>query len=598
MKKLLFFLALMLLAAADAGASFKVGNLYYTTISETAVCVVYEDGSTNTATHYSNLSGMVTIPPSINYNGKTYQVEAIGNFTFYKSPNITGFNLPNTIKTIGTAAFSRLPRLFEFTMPNSVTRIGESCFSYCTSLINLNLSTSLTEIPSTAFRSCESLQMLAIPEGVTLIGTDAFRGCTNLRSVWIYGETLVQINYRVFEGCMSLSSINFPKSVERVGGMIMDGTPWWDSKANGLVYVGSAAYKYKGEMPDGTDISIQSGTKGIGSECFKDCSGLKSVNIPNSVTVIGQSSFEGCTGLKSVSIPNSVTSFWGYGSFKGCTGLTTVTLPNGLTSITSEAFRGCASLKSINIPNSVETIGSHAFEGCASLTSLPISNSVKTIESQAYANCTGLTSVVIPNSVKTLYGGIFSGCTALKSLTIPSSINSLYYTFSEFVKGCTSLKTLEIDNEKLANIGFFSDVKEIIETLKLGNSIYTIPENAFNGCTALKKVTLPNDFITVGKSAFSGCTKLEHVYSLRPRPIPIDATVFTGVQYDKCQLHVPSGCKEHYQEMDVWKEFRNIAGDAGSSGGSGSGVRGDVDGNSQVDVADVNTLINIILGKE
>ncbi|MGN1117516.1 MAG: leucine-rich repeat domain-containing protein, partial [Acutalibacteraceae bacterium] len=46
----------------------------------------------------------------------------------------------------------------------------------------------------------------------------------------------------------------------------------------------------------------------IGYNAFKDCTGLTSVTIPNSVTSIGSSAFKNCTGLTSVTIPNSVTS--------------------------------------------------------------------------------------------------------------------------------------------------------------------------------------------------------------------------------------------------------------------------------------------------
>ena len=102
---------------------------------------------------------------------------------------------------------------------------------------------------------------------------------------------------------------------------------------------------------------------GIGNEAFKDCSGLTSVTIPNSVTSIGNYAFSGCSGLTSVTIPNSVTSIYNY-AFSGCSGLTSVTIPNSVTSIGNYAFQDCSSLTSITIPNSVTTIRGYAFSGC------------------------------------------------------------------------------------------------------------------------------------------------------------------------------------------------------------------------------------------
>ena len=44
----------------------------------------------------------------------------------------------------------------------------------------------------------------------------------------------------------------------------------------------------------------------IGDVAFRDCIGLTSVKIPDSVTSIGGWAFAGCTGLTSVKIPDSV----------------------------------------------------------------------------------------------------------------------------------------------------------------------------------------------------------------------------------------------------------------------------------------------------
>ena len=100
----------------------------------------------------------------------------------------------------------------------------------------------------------------------------------------------------------------------------------------------------------------------IGNYAFRDCSGLTSVTIPNSVTSIGSSTFSGCSGLTSVTIPNSVTSI-GSDAFRGCSGLTSVTIPNSVTSIGSSAFQNCSSLTSVTIGNSVTSIGNYAFSG-------------------------------------------------------------------------------------------------------------------------------------------------------------------------------------------------------------------------------------------
>ncbi len=123
------------------------------------------------------------------------------------------------------------------------------------------------------------------------------------------------------------------------------------------------------------------------------------------VTQIRYDAFKNCTGLKSVSIPNSVTTI-GSHCFEQCKGLISVTLPSSLTSIDCYAFGGCSGLKSIVIPQSVKYIGFVAFAG-SGLTSVEIPNSVTEIDFDAFSSCSNLRSVIIPNSVSKIGFGAF-----------------------------------------------------------------------------------------------------------------------------------------------------------------------------------------------
>ena len=78
----------------------------------------------------------------------------------------------------------------------------------------------------------------------------------------------------------------------------------------------------------------------IGEYAFKNCKGLTSVMIPDTVTRIGDYAFLSCSSLESVTIPGSVTNI-AYEAFSGCSALTSVTIPNSLTTISSSAFNGC-----------------------------------------------------------------------------------------------------------------------------------------------------------------------------------------------------------------------------------------------------------------
>ena len=214
----------------------------------------------------------------------------------------------------------------------------------------------------------ESVTYEEVSYSVTSISKAAFQDCSGLTSITI-PNSVTSISDFAFWRCSALTSITIPNSVISIGYGAFGGTAWFDNQPDGIVYAGLCAYVYKGQMLENTTISLKEGTIGIADQAFYSCRGLKSVNIPNSVTSIG------------------------HGAFLGCSGLTSITIPNSVISIELTAFCRCLSLTSVTIPNSVTSIGESAFFGCSSLTFVTISNSVTSIGRRAFSDCSGLTSV-------------------------------------------------------------------------------------------------------------------------------------------------------------------------------------------------------------
>lgn len=105
---------------------------------------------------------------------------------------------------------------------------------------------------------------------------------------------------------------------------------------------------------------------GIKMQAFIECTSLKSVSMPESMTWIGDSAFAGCTGLKQVEFSPNLTTI-GPNSFYSCNGLTSVVVPDKVTSIESLAFFGCLKLESVTIPASVTNLDSTFVFGCTNL---------------------------------------------------------------------------------------------------------------------------------------------------------------------------------------------------------------------------------------
>ena len=193
----------------------------------------------------------------------------------------------------------------------------------------------------------------------------------------------------------------------------------------------------------------------IRNDAFSMCSGLTSVDIPDSVTSIGNLAFYFCSSLTSVDIPDGVTSI-GNAAFSMCYGLTSVTIPGSVTSIGDGAFYFCSSLTSVDIPDGVTSIGDYAFHFCTRPTSVTIPGSVTSIGNYAFNYCTGLTSVTFMGKEppSNFSSDSFSGCTALKTVYLSDDLTEEEQTAWEnalktmIPEGCTiEYKNLTPDPE-------------------------------------------------------------------------------------------------------------------------------------------------------
>ncbi len=239
----------------------------------------------------------------------------------------------------------------------------------------------VTTIGTGAF-SGSSISSVSIPSSVTNIDNSAFGDCTNLTSITI-PQSVETIDAWAFCGCTSLSTVTFEGSFYCATGDIYnifdsscpittinvpDLNTWLNIKWNtGLQDVHLSYHLYINGV-EVKDLVIPAGTKSIGRSAFQGCVGLTSVTIPESVETIGIGAFQYCDGLPSITIPSSVTSI-GSRAFSGCNALSSITIPKSVTSIGREdTFRDCAGLKSITIEGSDFFLGASAFLGCSKLT--------------------------------------------------------------------------------------------------------------------------------------------------------------------------------------------------------------------------------------
>ena len=427
----------------------------------------------------------------------------------------------------GTATEINIPSTYN---GKPVTSIGDVAFYTCTSLTSIEIPSSVTNIGVGAFVSCSSLTSITIPNSVKSIGDSAFYDCYRLVEVY------------------NLSSLKITKGSSDngyVGMYALDvytdkNAPSKLTKENDFVIHTEGNVKtLVGYFGDRTSIEIPNSVTSIRDWAFSNCSSLTSITIPNSVTGIGDWAFVGCSSLTSITIPNSVTSI-GDWAFSNCYRLVEVynlsslnitkgssdngyvgthaldiytdkNAPSKLTKENDFVIHTEGNVKtlvgyfgdrtSITIPNSVTSIGYGAFSNCSSLTSVTIPNSVTSIRDYAFESCCRLVEVYNLSSLSITKGSEDNGYVGYYALDIYTDKNapSKLTKENDFVIHTEgNVKTL---------VGYFGDRTSIT----IPNSVTSIGDRAFRGCSSLTNITIPSSVTSIGEFAFSGCSSLTSI---------------------------------------------------------------------------------------
>lgn len=460
MKKntLIFLLLLALLLPAAATAQYLDDNGIFYSISGNEATVISRGPD-------EGPFGDVTIPETVTFDGITYSVTSIGDGAFWGCSGLTSITIPNSVTNIGGSAFYGCSSLTSIVIPNSVTTISDGCFYGCKNLKYVDIPNSVTTIGSSAFEE-SGLTSVIIPNSVTIIGDRAF-GLSGLRSIDI-PNSVTYIGEYAFSAF--ISNVTIPSSVTFIGAGA------FSSNSLRNVYILALVPPTLGDQGAFfTEYHLSIFVPDIALDLYKVADKWKYFNclfgMPytfeidstnyratsmNTASVMAHSEEEPVYSGDMV-IPESVT-------YEDHT--------YAVTGIESYAFDGCQELTSVNIPYSVETIGKQAFNGC-----------------------TGLTSVTIPNSVSTIGTNPFSNCSNLTSITVETG-NPKY----DSRNNCNAI--VEIATNTLI-AGCMSTV--------IPNTVISIGDSAFWGCSELTSVIIPNSITNIGDAAFRDCISLTSI---------------------------------------------------------------------------------------
>ena len=258
---------------------------------------------------------------------------------------------------------------------------------------------------------------------------------------------------------------------------------------------------------------------------------------------------------------------------------------NARPSSTCGWFSGMRELQSITGMNylntSQVTIMRNMFMGCSRLTTLDLSNFNTSQVSdffQMFGDCSGLAFLDVNNfntANATTLRAMFNRCSGLTSLDLSHFSTAKVTNMGNMFSGCSRLSSLNLSGFSTANVEYtnsmFNGCSELtsldLSSFNTANVVNT--NNMFNNCTKLVTVYVGSGWstgsVTTSTNMFSGCISIKGE---------------KGTTYDA--NHVDVG-------------YAHIDGGPNNPGYLSSIVSGDVNGDGNVNIADINAVIDLIL---
>lgn len=325
---------------------------------------------------------------------------------------------------------------------------------------------------------------------------------------------------------------------------------------------------------DGTvtkiELSDLEGLTSLKASAFTGCPLIKTIELPDSITVIGSNAFSSCAALEQLVLPDNLdrigstiisdtpssylkslhyletndgkylgsknnpylllveaktnlaitnqTKFVYYSSFRSIIGsFTEIIVPDGVHQIDSYAFRDATSAKSVIIPNSVKKIGSYLFNASPKIEEMTIP-----MTSSEDVHTQGVSAEYYPFGLTYFSSSSYTDSQQCWQHTnksqryayVPKSLKKITFTGKIVTYGAFSFMSLITEFHSSENL---KEIEEkafykcgSLNVVEFGN-VETISDRSFHACNSLETIVLPKSLEKITGYAFESCSKLKSV---------------------------------------------------------------------------------------
>ena len=472
-------------------------------------------------------------------------------------------------------------------IPDSVVEMGSSSLYCCIHLHTLRIGSGLRYISSDTFSGLSALTTIELSsenhylyhrgdENGQIFGKNQEGTDTPLSIIWIsvastaitIPGTVTEIGYFLLQNSPLLTSLSVEQSsstyATACGGLVLC--------SKDLTY----AYCAAGSLES---LVVSSTVTAIGSACCRNLRSLKTATFHSQIKSLGSEIFRGCTALESVDFASCITwnSVFGSMMLANCHSLKTIlnwptntirlgyralfkcafetlALPPQVIEADEQAFAYCSQLKNITFPATFVSLGSLSLAYCSQLENVTFEETSRLAEigTVAFSNCVSLTSITLPDSVTVLESNCFLSCSSLVSIDVEGNtglycsdgfclyqsmsqngaVSNPYHSFLLCPPGASKV-TLHEKTSVIQMMAFYECNK--LTTVEMNDLLERIEKSAFFGCEIIELIRIPGSVNFIGNSAFDSCAKLKNILycgemdiQSEGEPFPGDPTIYVS----------------------------------------------------------------------
>lgn len=459
--------------------------------------------------------------------------------------------------------------------------LGEAWFQNCTNLQHIELPSTLQLIGALAFNNCALLDELVIPASVTTIGAEAFTGCAQLKSITFKSNNpAILIDYNVFGGLPEDYVLYVPdaavKNYKRDWSLYADhvqgvskkpaGTfevtltePGTLAQALGLTITDDNPLTIEGNYNrydslkivgpiNGTDIGV---IRFMGGRDVDNCEklpvgNLKYLDLYDAYIKAGGADYNQDGSNDRITEDNCIDTYM----FCELDKLETLILPKSATKIKQSAFESCDNLKRLVIGDNTKSIAKNVTEECFGLKEvILLCNEAPATDKNAWDENCPIGTIYAPHAYCGHLMGSHVYYTRSSAMLSPFEDDAVMralaqkriYTTDDLAK-VTSADSLITGN---AEVKYFNE-------LLCADSIKTLGDNAFCGCSKLEKIALSGALESISAGAFNGCTSLATVNVICDTIPSLEADAFKDLP-QHFVIYVTPGEEDAYRK--AWPQY-------------------------------------------